>query len=44
MKDLGTTKKILSMEIIRENMLKNYTFSQKGYINRVLRPFNNAWS
>ncbi|KAK3128943.1 hypothetical protein QOZ80_6BG0468570 [Eleusine coracana subsp. coracana] len=40
MKDLGATKKILGMEIIRERQSGKLYLSQKGYIEKVLRRFN----
>jgi ATP-binding cassette subfamily B (MDR/TAP) protein 1 len=40
MKDLGASKKILGMEIIRERHVGKSYLSQKGYINNVLRCFN----
>lgn len=39
MKDMGTAKKILSMEIRRERMKNRLFLSQKGYIERVITRF-----
>ena len=40
MKDLGASKKILRMEILRDKMTSRLSLSQKGYIEKVLRRFN----
>lgn len=40
MKDLGATKKILGMEIIRERHAGKLYLSQQGYIKKVLHRFN----
>ncbi|KAI3791603.1 hypothetical protein L2E82_05458 [Cichorium intybus] len=40
MKDLGATKKILGMEIVRDRKSRILHLSQKGYIEKVLRRFN----
>ncbi|GKE54392.1 retrotransposon protein, putative, ty1-copia subclass, partial [Tanacetum coccineum] len=40
MKDLGATKKILGMEIIRERQSGKLYLSQQGYVEKVLRSFN----
>ena len=40
MKDLGTTKKILGIEILRDRLAGRLCLSQKGYIERVLRRLN----
>ena len=40
MKDLGATKKILRMEILRDRVAGRLSFSQKLYIENVLRRFN----
>jgi hypothetical protein len=44
MKDLGATKKILGMEIIRDRKVELLYLSQKNYIDKVLHRFdmNNA--
>ena len=36
MKDLGATKKILGMEILRDRVVGRLSLSQKGYIEKVL--------
>ena len=40
MKDLGASKKILVMEIMRDRMTSRLSLSQKRYIEKVLRRFN----
>ncbi|KAG8482828.1 hypothetical protein CXB51_024043 [Gossypium anomalum] len=40
MKDLGTTKKILGMEILRDRKASKLYLTQKGYIEKVLCRFN----
>ena len=40
MNDLGATKKILGMEILRDIVAGRLSLSQKGYIEKVLRRFN----
>ena len=40
MKNLGTTKKILGMEILRDRKASKLYLSQKGYIEKVLHRFN----
>ena len=40
MKDLGASKKILGMEILRNRVAGRLSFSQKGYIEKVLHRFN----
>jgi hypothetical protein len=40
MKDLGATKKILGVEIIRDRKSGMLYLSQRGYIKKVLRRFN----
>ena len=40
MKDLGTTKKILGMEILRERALGRLWLSHSGYVRKVLERFN----
>ena len=40
MKDLGSTKKILGMEILRDEKASKLYLSQKGYIEKVLYRFN----
>ncbi|KAG8474280.1 hypothetical protein CXB51_033820 [Gossypium anomalum] len=40
MKDLGPTKKILGMEILRDRKASKLYLSQKGYIEKVLCRFN----
>ena len=40
MKDLGTTKKILGMEIHRDRESRKLWISQKNYIKKVLEKFN----
>ena len=40
MKDLGTTKKILGMEICRDRDSRKLWISQKNYIRKVLEKFN----
>ena len=40
MKDLGATKKILGMEILRDRVAGRLSLSHKGYIENVLRRFN----
>ena len=40
MKDLGTAKKILDMEIRRDNESRKLWLSQKIYIRKVLEKFN----
>ncbi|NAW23498.1 hypothetical protein FGF82_23470, partial [Salmonella sp. gx-f9] len=40
MKDLGPTKKILGMEILRDRNTSKLYLSQKGYIEKVLCKFN----
>ena len=40
MKNLGTTKKILGMEILRDRKASKLYLSQKGYIEKVLHKFN----
>ncbi|KAG8474963.1 hypothetical protein CXB51_031688 [Gossypium anomalum] len=40
MKDLGPTKKILGMEILRDRKTSKLYISQKGYIEKVLCRFN----
>ena len=40
MNDLGATKKILGMEIMRDIVARRLSLSQKGYIEKVLHRFN----
>ena len=40
MKNLGATKKILGMEILRDRKASKLYLSQKGYIEKVLHRFN----
>jgi hypothetical protein len=40
MKDLGATKKILGMEIVRDIKSRLLYLSQKSYIEKVIRRFN----
>ena len=40
MKDLGSTKKILGMEILRDRKIGKLYLSQKRYIEKVLYRFN----
>jgi len=40
MKDLGATKKIFGVEIIRDRKSGMLYLSQRGYIEKVLRRFN----
>ena len=40
MKNLGATKKILGMEILRDRKTSKLYLSQKGYIEKVLHRFN----
>ena len=40
MKDLGATKKILGMEIMRDRVAKRLSLSQNEYIEKVFRRFN----
>ena len=40
MKDLGATKKIFGVEIIRDRKSSMLYLSQRGYIEKVLRRFN----
>ena len=40
MKDLGSAKKILGMEILRDGVADRLSLSQKVYIEKVLRRFN----
>ena len=40
MKDLGTAKKILGMEIRRDRDSRKLWISQKNYIKKVLEKFN----
>ena len=40
MKDLGTTKKILGMEIRRDKDAKRLWLSQAGYVKKVLERFS----
>ena len=40
MKDLGTAKKILGMEIRRDRDAKRLWLSQAGYLNKVLERFS----
>ena len=40
MKDLGATKKILGMEILRDRKVGKLYLSQKGYIEKILHRFN----
>ena len=40
MKDLGTAKKILRMEIRRERALERLWLSRSGYVRKVLERFN----
>ncbi|XP_062104233.1 secreted RxLR effector protein 161-like [Humulus lupulus] len=44
MKDLGTTKKILSMVITRKNKEEKLIISQTGYLSKVLDRFNMSSS
>ena len=40
MKDLGSAKKILGMEILRDRQACMLYLNQKGYIKKVLDRFN----
>ena len=40
MKDLGATKKILGMEILRERALGRLWLYQSGYVRKVLERFS----
>ena len=40
MKDLGTAKKILGMEICKDKELRKLWLSQKNHIKKVLEKFN----
>ena len=42
MNDLGATKKILRMEILRDIVAGRLSLSQKGYIEKELRRFNKV--
>ena len=42
MKDLGTTKKILSMEIIRDRVRQSLYLSKEKYIETVLEIFHRS--
>ena len=40
MKELGATKKILGMEILRDRKVGKLYLSRKGYIEKILHRFN----
>ena len=40
MKDLGATKKILGVKIVRDRVVRRLSLSLKGNIEKVLRRFN----
>lgn len=40
MKDLGTAKKILGMEITRDRSVGKFFLSQQSYVEKVLQRFN----
>ena len=40
MKDLGATKNILGMKILRDRVVRRLSLSHKGYIEKVIRRFN----
>ena len=40
MKDLGEVKKVLGMEIDREQKSNKVSLTQKGYLKKVLQKFN----
>ncbi|GAA0162317.1 transmembrane signal receptor [Lithospermum erythrorhizon] len=44
MKDLGTAKKILGMEIYRDRSQRKLFLSQKGYIEKILSRFGMAFA